>query len=221
VSLAQIGDVLDAAGDFTGAIAMYNRSLAIEPSAAVEARRDQTATRAEVAKLPDQYRAIASATQITRADLAALIGVRLAAVLGAIRARDPGVVTDVRGNWAEPWIMAATRAGVMDPLPNHTFQPRAIVRRVDLAEAVARLIESIAAPQTVATWRASHPAFSDLADTHLAYPSASIAIASGVMDRPSETTFQPSRVVSGAEAAQAIDRLQALAPPAGQGAVRR
>jgi tetratricopeptide (TPR) repeat protein len=220
-SIAQIADMLDAAGDFTAAIAAYNRSLAIEPSAAVETRRDQTAARAALASLPEQYRAIADAPQITRADLAALIGVKLTGVLQTIRARDPGVVTDVRGNWAEPWIMAATRAGIMDPLPNHTFQPRAIVRRVDLAEAVGRLIESIAAPQTVASWRASHPVFSDLAESHLAYPSVSIAIASGVMERGRDSSFQPSRVVTGAEAAQAIDRLRALAVPAGQGSIRR
>jgi hypothetical protein len=39
------------------------------------------------------------------------------------------VITDARGSWAEPWIMEATRVGVMEVYANHTFQPEALVRR--------------------------------------------------------------------------------------------
>ncbi len=39
-----------------------------------------------------------------------------------------GVVTDARGHWAAPWIMAVVRAGIMEPYPNHAFQPRGVVQ---------------------------------------------------------------------------------------------
>jgi tetratricopeptide (TPR) repeat protein len=223
-SLAQIGDVLDAEGDRAEALAAYDRSLAIEPSPAVEARRDAASTRAALDKLPEEYRAIDAAPQVTRADLAALIGVRLSATLQSMRARDAVVVTDVRNNWAEAWIMTVTRAGVMEAYANHTFQPRAVVRRSDLALVVSRMLSGVAAPAAVDRWRAARLKFTDVAETHLAYPAASLAVASGVMQVEADGGFGPSRAVTGAEAVQAVDRLQAMAVPsanAGQAAPRR
>ena len=55
------------------------------------------------------------------------------------------MITDTRGSWATPWIMAVTRAGVMEVYPNHTFQPAAVVRRGDLADAASRVLSLIAA----------------------------------------------------------------------------
>mgnify|MGYP003694491877 CR=1 FL=1 len=76
-----------------------NKSLAVEPNDRVETRRDALIAKAELAKLPEEYRAIESATEVTRGDLAALIGVRLNELVLAMRSREPVVVTDVRGNW--------------------------------------------------------------------------------------------------------------------------
>lgn len=210
-SWAGIGDLLDGSGDAAGAIEAYGKSLAIEPNDTVAAKQAAAQSHADLAKLPDEYRAIDAAPQITRADLAALIGVRLASVLPRLQPREPGVVTDVRNTWAEPWIMAVTRAGVIEPYANHTFQPRAVVRRTDLAQAVSRLLEAVATPAALAAWKNSRPVFTDLATTHLAYPDASLAVASGVLPAASDRSFQPSRAVSGAEAVQAIEKLKALA----------
>src|SRR5262249_56220130 len=99
---------------------------------------------------------IPEAAQITRADLAAIIGVRLAPLVQAIaeRRHDDVLITDVRDNWAYAWIMAVSRAGVMETLPNHTFQPRTIVHRVDLAQAASRLRARVAAvgPARAQSW---------------------------------------------------------------------
>src|SRR4029079_12047279 len=85
--------------------------------------------------------------QVTRADLAALIGVRLAGLLSARQGNETTLITDVRNSWAQPWIMSVARAGVMEPYANHAFQPRALVRRSDLAVAAARLLTAVATPQ--------------------------------------------------------------------------
>ena len=161
--------------------------------------------------LPAEYRAIEQAPQITRADLAALIGVRLGALLTGRRA-DAALITDVRNNWAATWIMAVARAGVMEPFANHAFQPRAVVRRVDLAQATARLLPAIAArnPVKVKGWETARLKFIDLAPGHLAYPAASIAVAAGVMSTGPANTFQPSRAVTGAEAVEAIAKVEEL-----------
>ena len=121
------------------------------------------------------------------------------------------MVTDVRNNWAEPWIIAVTRAGVMEAYANHTFQPGTVVVRTDLAQAVSRLLDRIASAAQMRTWQIAHVKFADLAETHLAYPAVSVAVASGVLAVAADRSFQPSRAVTGAEAIQAIDRLQAMA----------
>ena len=70
-SLAQIGDLLAVRGDLDGSIKAYSSSLAIEWHADIDAKLERVRARAELARLPEEYRAIEQAPQITRADLAA------------------------------------------------------------------------------------------------------------------------------------------------------
>jgi tetratricopeptide (TPR) repeat protein len=214
-SLVQIGEILEARGDLTAAEKSYADALALEPSDALQARIDAVRARAEFARMPEEYRAIEQAAQITRADLAALIGVRLAPLVQSIAGRrhDDVLITDVRNSWASAWIMAVARAGVIELMPNHTFQPRAIVRRADLAEAASRLLAPIAAadPSRAKSWEQAHAKFTDLAPGHLAYPAASMAVGAGVISVSADNTFEPSKPVSGAEAVAAVSRIAALA----------
>jgi tetratricopeptide (TPR) repeat protein len=218
----QIGELLEASGDVDGAAKAYEDSLAIEPNADVENHLEAVRAKTAIAKLPAEYRAIDQAAQIARADLAALIGIRLGPLLAGARSRDAALITDVRNNWAATWIMAVARAGVMEPFANHQFQPRAVVRRVDLAQAVARLLARVAAqrPGQRSPWESARLKFSDLAPGHLAYPAASAAVASGVLRNAAGDSFQPSRPVTGAEAIEAIDKLAALAGISGKRSVR-
>jgi len=212
-SLAQIGEILEARDDFDAAAKAYTDALALEPSADLEKRLEDVRAKTALAKLPAEYRAIDQAAQITRADLAALIGIRLGGLLPAARRGDAALITDVRGNWAATWIMSVARAGVMEPYANHAFQPRTVVRRTDLAQAVARLLARVAAqnPSRARAWESARLKFSDLSPSHLAYPAASVAIASGVMKTAGDNGFQPSRSVTGAEAIDVITKIGALA----------
>jgi tetratricopeptide (TPR) repeat protein len=210
-SHAQIAELLEARGDVDGALAAYRDSLAIEANATVEGKRDALVAKGELAKLPESYRAIEAAPQITRGDLAALIGVRLGPLLQTMPMRDASVITDVRTDWAEPWIMAVARAGVMEPYDNHTFQPGSLVRRVDLAQAFGPLLARAATPALLKQWQSARVTLSDLAPDHLAFPAASLAVAAGVLTLEPDGRFQPSRIVTGQEAVGAIQQLAALA----------
>jgi tetratricopeptide (TPR) repeat protein len=212
-SLAQIGELLDARADAAGAAKAYSDSLALEPNADVAKRLEELKSKAALAALPEEFRAIDQAPQVTRADLAALVGIRLAPLLQAGRRSDAALITDVRGNWAATWIMSVARAGVMEPFANHAFQPKSTVRRADLAQTLARLLAQVAQqnPTRAKAWDSARLKFPDLLPSHLAYPAASVAVAAGAMTVGPDGAFQPARPVTGAEAVASIAKIGSLA----------
>ena len=218
-SIGSIAGLIEARGDLAEAMRLYDEALAIESSADLTRRRAALRERIELAALPDEYRAIPEAPQITRGDLAALIGVRLGPVLR--QSRDAVVVTDLRTHWAGTWINNVVRAGVMQAFENHAFQPRQPVERAELATTVARLLADIAPQDRIGQWRAAAIRFPDVPTGHMAYQTASLAVASGVLDRSADETFQPSRRVTGAEAVQAVERLRAMTALGPSSSVRR
>jgi tetratricopeptide (TPR) repeat protein len=212
-AMVQIGDVLAGRGDFDGAARWYGEAVVLDPSDTVEAKLDAVKARIEASHLPAEYREIENTAQLTRGELAALIGIRLSGLVQSARQRNADVVTDVRSHWASTWILAVTRAGIMDAFANHTFQPRAVVHRSDLALVTSRLLARIAAADPVRgrAWQGARIRFADLAPTHLAYPAASMAVSAGVMSADGDNAFQPSKVVTGAEALASVSRVEALA----------
>ena len=210
-SLIQIGELLEQQQDFAGAAAAYRKATEIEPNPALSAKIAVLAERIRDSTLPAEFRAIPTATELTRGDLAALIGVRLEPLLRAVPPRQV-VLTDIGGHWAASWATQAAQTGVIEAFENHTFQPRARVRRGDLAAAVSRVVSLLAAERPELRARiAQRPRFTDLSTGHLSYPAASVAVASGVMPMLEGNRFDVGRGVSGAEAVGAVDRLRALA----------
>jgi hypothetical protein len=57
---------------------------------------------------------------------------------------------------------------------------------------------------------AEQPKIADMPTAHLVYPAAAAAVSSGVMRLADGMRFEVNRPVSGAEAVEVIDRLQAL-----------
>jgi len=209
----QIGELLEARGEFADAVGAYIEAEALEPGEEARARVAAARSRADLARLPEEYRAIAGAAQVTRGDLAALIGVRLGAVLKAAAGEEGVVVTDARGHWAAPWIMAVVRAGVMEPYPNHTFAPGGVVRRLDLAQAASRVLGLVAArrPAQARAWQSARPRIADLPTEHLGYPAVAMVVGANVMPVVEGGAFKPAQVVAGSEAIDVVTRLEVLA----------
>jgi tetratricopeptide (TPR) repeat protein len=211
VSRMRIGEMLDAQGDLEGAMKMYTEANNLEPSAELRRRMAAIDARLAYLKLPAEYRAIPNQPSITRGDLASLIGIRLSALLQGAPAQAL-VITDARNHWASEWIMATAGAGVMEPYENHTFQPRNIVQRSDLAQAVARMLKVIAAgqPQLLKDWQSRLQKMSDVGVSNLHYADASLSVAAGIIPLVDGSSFQLTRPVSGAEAIDVITRIERL-----------
>jgi tetratricopeptide (TPR) repeat protein len=212
-ALTTIAEIYEGRKAWTDAATAYDAVNAVEPSDTMAAKADAMRAKAAFDAMPEEYREIDSAPTVTRAQLAALLGVHLESLLRRARPVTPALMTDVRSNWANLWILAVTRAGVIEPYPNHTFQPAATVRRTDLAEAVSRALGLIAVekPRVAGRWRDPHAKFADLAPSHPAYAAAARVIAAGVMAPLEGETFQPTRPVTGSEAVEAVSKLEALA----------
>jgi tetratricopeptide (TPR) repeat protein len=212
-SLARIGEILESRNELDAALAAYERAEAVASDEAVRTRIAGVLSKLESARLPPEYLTIRQSSAVTRGELAALIGVRLDSLLRSVPGQAAVVVTDTRGHWASGWIMSVARAGIIDPYPNHAFEPNAVVRRGELAQAVNRVLGVIAReqPARLRSWRDARPEIADVSAANLSYADAAAAVASGVLPLLEGGRFDLARPVSGAEAIGAVSRLEALA----------
>ena len=208
-----LGDLYEAQGDAVKALEALTAAASLQPDETLTARVEGLRSRAAFAAMPEEYRAIGASPAVTRAQLAALLAVGLDDLLIKTRRVSAVVITDTRGSWAAPYILSVARAGVMEVYPNHTFQPEAIVRRADLAQAASKVLEIIAArdPQRAAAWGSrGQRKFTDIGPRHLSYSAVSLAVDAGVMTTLEDGSFRLTQPASGAEAVAAVARLQEL-----------
>lgn len=209
---AALAMAYEAGGNAAAAKTSYGRAVELEPRAEWRERLETLVARADLAVIPAEFREVATAATVTRAQVAAYLGIRFESLLARAPERSTNVATDIRNHWAAPWILPVTRAGIMDILPNHTFQPTVTMRRGDLAQVIARLLDMIPQRQMdLARWRSARPRFADLPETHVFYRAAALAVSAAAMATRSGARFDANEPVSGAELVAAIARVEEIA----------
>lgn len=205
--LLRLGELLEQEKDPTSAFETYRRILLKDPRDA-EATAKALAARAavEMQGMPEEYRRIVDAPRTSRADLAALVAVKVTA-LRALEGGEPEVAVDITGSWAREYIVQCLALGILDLYPNHTFQPGAIARRGDLARVVGRVLDLLKVPEGPA------PAIVDMSATNLYHDAAARAVGAGLMDLTAAGAFEPWRPVSGRDASDVLDALARLVGP--------
>jgi hypothetical protein len=205
--LLRLAELCEQGQDWSGAAAAYQRLLARDPRDALALERAGQARLAlDLSRRPEEYRRIFDAPRLTRAELAALLEVKVAA-LARLAPGQPEVAVDISGSWAREHILRALSLGLIDVYPNHTFQPGASVRRGDLASAVARVLDLVNWPGGAA------PTLTDMSRSNFFYAPAARVVAAGLMDVTPSSAFEPWRPVSGREAADVIEALARLIGP--------
>ena len=209
---ALIGDVLEARGQIGAAAEAYARADVLDPGDEYRTRGRELRERAELAALPESFRRLATAETITRADVAAYVGIHLKDLVARAPVRATSVATDVRTNWAAAWILPVTRAGIMTVYPNHTFQPTTLVRRGDLATVMAVLVQlaGTARKADLSQWQAARPRFADLPASNVFYSASALVTAAGVMAPDATGRFSPTRPATGAELDLAVRHIGTL-----------
>ena len=209
---ALVGELEAARGNLRPALEAFTRAAARDPRPEYRARIEDLERRIDLAGMPGAFRSIGERGAISRGDLAALLGARLEPLLAGARNQPIPLMTDVRGHWAQRWILDVARAGVMEVFPNHTFQPGATVRRSDLARVVGMIHDRVQAtdPAGAARWRGRAVEITDVAAGNAVRESADLAVEAGVIGLDPGGAFSATRAVSGREAIAAVDRLVAL-----------
>lgn len=202
--LLRLAELVFQRGEHERALEVYRRILEADPrdeEALAAARRVRETIEAQ--QMPEEYRRILDAPTITRADLAALMMVKVRRLAQA--PLGPGkVAIDISGSWARDHIIRALALDIVTVYPNHTFQPGATVRRGDLARAVARALDLLQYPAGPAA------RLSDMSANNVFHYPAARAVGAGLMDLTEDGAFQAWRPVSGREATDVIEGLVRL-----------
>ncbi len=205
------GEIHEANGDLDQALAAYERADRADPAETTLLMIERVRDRLFIAGLPSEVSEIPLKDSIVRGDLAVLLGVRFGDLL-AEAARQSVIITDTRDHWGSQWIQVVAEAGLMSVEGASRFVPSRSVRRGDLASVVAEMLDLLGhewAEGSGASDQTSR-SFADISATHLSYDAARRSVDAGILDVLGDGSFEPSRPVTGGEAAEAVDRLVSL-----------
>jgi len=203
----RLGSLLLSQERYEDARTVFRELLERDPSDLEASRGERAAQDAlDFQSQPEEYRRIAEVSRVGRADLAALLAVKVRA-LSRLPQSASRVAVDISASWARSHIAMILGLGIMDLYPNHTFQPAARVRRADVARAVARVLELLGVPGAEA------PVPTDMGPSHLDRGAVARVVGAGVMTLRPGGAFEPWQTVSGREAIETVEALARLAGP--------
>lgn len=118
---------------------------------------------------------------------------------------------DIGGRPEEAWIGRGLRVGALEPLPDGTFQPDQVMRRLALALWLEETIERLRNDRRVfSTYRGQPSPFSDLPDAHYGLNAARLVTEMGLLAPRADGRFAPDEPVAMGEGVAALRRLPAI-----------
>jgi len=211
--LREYADLLYDTRNYSQSLDIYQNLQGLDPKDQDLARRiEDLKSKLGVFEVPSQYQAIPALDAITREDLAALIAVKFSGFLDKPGAQTR-IMVDIGTSWAQKFIIKVASLNVMNVYDNHTFQPRKIINRAQLAEAVDRLIEVLKASgvEFVPLVDPRRIRIADVAPDNFYYQPIVRVVSYQLMDLSADRMFEPERTVPGGEAARVLDLVLRLA----------
>jgi tetratricopeptide (TPR) repeat protein len=210
--LEAFAEALAESGEFDRSLETYEKILELDrENKQAAAQIESLKSRLGIYDLPSRYNEIPLAETITREDLSALLAVKLGGVLGEPGTQPP-IIVDISASWAAKFILKTTSLGLLDVYSNHTFQPRRILTRAELAETLFRIIRYLE-PKGYRFIHQIPPQriqISDVTPEHYYYQPISQILSYQIMELAADRSFGPDRPVSGPEVIKTLDILLAL-----------
>ncbi len=150
------------------------------------------------------FRKIQAEPELTRAELSALI-VRYFPQVSDFR-RTPAVMTDIQDSWARAEIQTVVGIGLIELLPNHTFQPSEPVTRGEFAKILARLSRLLRVPAPAAPPIPT----ADVGSSNALYRDVQLVLGIGLMNLDDSGSFNINDRVPGENAVRSIEKLLEL-----------
>jgi tetratricopeptide (TPR) repeat protein len=210
--LRDYADTLYLAEQFPRSLDIYERLLELDPqNKQVKDRIDLLKNKLGIVEIPSQYNNIGASEAVTKEDLAALIGVKLRDVLGETSPKPP-VIVDITTSWAARFILKTTALEIMDVYSNHTFQPKKIMTRAEIAETLVRLVSLLRKNgyKIVEQIPIDRIQILDVSPEHFSFQAIAQVISFELMTLAPDRTFRPELGLSGREAIKTLDILLGL-----------
>lgn len=211
--LREYAEFLAESGELGQSLDVLEKLAAAAPKdPSIGKRVEELKAKLGVYEIPSQYDAIPALESVTREDLAALIGVKFEKDLAAAGGRTE-ILVDIATSWAQRFIVTIASLEIIRASVNHTFQPRRIINRAELADAAVRLIGVLQerGARFVPLVEERRIQIADVAPDNPYNPSITKAVAFEIMTLTPDRKFEPERTVSGEEAIRVLDIIQKLA----------
>lgn len=205
-------ETLYQAGRYTKSLSVYEELQKLEPeNKSIVDRIESIRTKLGIFELPSRYETISLSAAVTKEEIAALLAVKFKGIVDEL-AGTPPIVIDIATSWAQRFILQMTALGMLDIYPNHTFQPKKIISRAEMAETLYRFIGHL--QKKGYTFIQQIPPdkiqMADVSPHHYYYQPILTLLSLNIMELTYDRSFQPELPVSGEQAIRYLDLILAL-----------
>ncbi len=201
------GNALFLANENKQGLKIYERLSAEEPeNQEYQQRIEILKNRLGIFELPSQYNTINTSEAVSKEDVAALLAIKFKNVFGKT-AKKPPIIIDIATSWADDYILQTTSLGLLDIYPNHTFRPKKIITRAEMAEILLRLVNYIRDRgfKFIQQIPQEKIQISDVSADNYYYQPIIQIVSYDIMSLSLDKTFKPDLPVTGKNAIKLLD----------------
>ncbi len=205
-------DTLFQAGELKNSLGVYEDLLEQDPgNQEIRDRLETIKNRLGIFELPSQYNAIQATESVTKEDVAALLSVKFKGIIDEQQGKPP-IIIDISTSWASRFILHTASLGILDVYPNHTFQPKKIITRAEMAEVLFRLIEHLKRKgySFIQQIPPNRIQISDVSPSNYYYRPIILLVSYDIMTLSRDRAFHPDQAVSGRETIRLLELILAL-----------
>jgi len=208
----EYADTLFQAGELKKSLVLYEELSEKNPSnVEIQQRLETIKNRLGIFKLPSQYDSIQFSEAVSKEEIAALLSVKFKNIIDEPKGKPP-IIIDISTSWASQFILHTASMGILDVYPNHTFQPKKIITRAEMAEVLFRLVEHLKRKEYnfIQQIPPDRIQISDVSPGNYYYRPILLIVSYDIMDLSRDRKFNPDQAVSGQEAIRLVGLILAL-----------
>jgi len=205
--LIKYGEALFLANENKKGLDVYEKLVEKEPeNQDYRQKFEILKNRLGIFELPSQYNAIIASEAVSKEEMAALLAVTFKDILEE-PSRKPDIIIDIATSWASDYILKTTSLGLLDIYPNHTFRPKKIITRAEMAEILIRLVEHLRKKgyRFIQQIPPDRIQISDVLPDNYYYQPIIEIVSYDIMNLSLNQTFKPDVPVSGQESIKLLD----------------